>query len=176
MILLSSAISGGFTWSRLPRKAGYELKFNGSVVGSLRRRSLRSSNYDASTLEGEFRIRRKGLCGTKAEIVDSASEQQIASFESGWRKPSILAFSDGQTFHITCKACWRPHWSVITASGQPVLALDVRRRTGNAVVGAGMKDSRLSLIIMFILYRIRQAEEDATASAVVAAISATTIS
>jgi len=33
-----------------------------------------------------------------------------------------------------------------------------------------MKSSRLALLVMFILYRIRQAEEDAAAASVVAAI------
>ena len=167
----SSAPSSGFTWSRLPRNRGYELKLNGGVVGTLRRGSLWSSNYDGTTLEKSFRIQRNGWCGRKAEIFDSISQEQIAAFESGWRKPSVLTFTDGQRFQITRKGCWRPLWSV-TRDGQSVLSLDVRQRTGYAPVGTDMEDSRLSLLILFILYRIRQAEDDAAASAVVAAISA----
>src|SRR5215831_3210955 len=103
MIPLSSANSSGFTWSKLPRNCGFEVKLNGNVVGALRRMSFWSSNYEAITSEGTFKIQRRGWSGTKAEIVDSVSQQQIAGFESGWRKRSTLTFADGQRFQIERK-------------------------------------------------------------------------
>ena len=171
MIPFASAVSRRFTWSRLPHNRGYELKLNGSVVGTIRRRSLWTSDYDGTTSEKSFRIRRNSWCGTRAEIVDSISQEPIAAFESGWRKPSVLTFTDGLRFQITRKGCWRPQWGVTRENGQPVLSLDVRQKTGNPPVGTEVEDSRLSLLILFILYRIRQAEDDAAVSAVVAAIS-----
>jgi len=168
MIPLSSANSSGFTWSKLPRNRGFEVKLNGSVVGALQRTSFWSSNYEAVTSEGTFKIQRRGWCGTKAAILDS--QRQVALFESGWRRPSMLTFADGQRFQIERNGCWRPQWSITSESGERIVSLDLRQRTGDALVAANMKSSRLALLVMFILYRIRQAEEDAAAASVVAAI------
>ena len=101
MILFSSASSSAFTWSRMPNNRGYELKRNGSVVATLQRGSVWSSIYDGTTFEKSFRIQRNSWCGTKAKIIDSISQEQIAVFESGWRKPSVLIFPDGQRFQIS---------------------------------------------------------------------------
>ena len=172
MIPLSSANSSGFTWSKLPRNCGFEVKLNGSVVGALRRMSFWSSNYEAITSEGTFKMQRRGWSGTKAAIVDSVSQRQIALFESGWRRRSTLTFADGQRFQIERKGCWRPQWSIISESGERVVCLDLRQRTGDTPFAANVKTSRLALLVMFTLYRIRQAEDDASAAAVVAAIAA----
>ena len=172
MIPLSSANSSGFTWSKLPRNCGFEVKLNGSVVGALRRMSCWSSSYEAITSEGTFKMQRRGWSGTKAVIVDSVSQRQIALFESGWRRRSTLTFADGQRFQIERKGCWRPQWSIISESGERIVSLDLRQRTGDTPVAANVKNSRLALLVMFTLYRIRQAEEDASAAAVVAAIAA----
>jgi len=172
MIPLSSANSSGFSWSKLTRSGGCEVKLNGSVVGVLRRMSFWSSNYEATTSEGTFKIQRRGWSGTKAEIVDSVSQQQIARFESGWRRRSTLTFADGQRFRIERNGCWRPRWRITSESGERILSVDPRQRTGGTPVATRVKDSRLALLIMFILYRIRQAEEDASTAAVVAAVTA----
>jgi hypothetical protein len=172
MIPLASTTSGGFSWSKLSRNEGYEVRRNGTVVGTLRPRSFFSSNYEAKTLEGTFTLRRTGCWGTKAEIFDTASQQRIAFFESGWRRSSTLTFADGRRFHIDQRGCWRPQWIVTAQSGQPVLSLHVRKTSVEAPVGTDIADSRLSLLIMFVLYRMRQAEEDASIGAIVAAVAA----
>jgi len=82
----------------------------------------------------------------------------------------MLTFADGQRFQIERNGCWRPQWSITSESGERIVSLDLRQRTGDALVAANMKSSRLALLVMFILYRIRQAEEDAAAASVVAAI------
>jgi len=172
MIPLSSANSSGFSWSKLPRSVGFEVKLNGRVVGALRRMSFSSSNYEATTSEGTFKIQRRGWSGTKDEIVDSVSQQQIAHFESGWRRRSTLTFADGQRFQIERNGCWRPRWSITSESGERIVSVDPRQRTADTPVAIRVKNSRLVLLLMFILYRIRQAEEDASAVAAVAAIAA----
>lgn len=168
MITLSSTTSSGFTWSKMPRSGGYEVKLQGAIVGTLRRTSLWSSNHQATTLNGTFTFR-KCCWGTKAEMVDSASRQQIAIFQSGWRKRSTLTFADGQRFYFERKGCWRHQWSVYNQSGQPVLSLDIREKSADAEIGNEMERNRLALLIMFILYRIRQSEEEA-ASAIAATV------
>lgn len=174
MIPLLSATSGGFTWTKLPRNRGREVRLNGIPSGTLRKTSVWSSKYEATTSEGTFTFRRN-CWGSKTEILDSASQQRIALFESGWRKPRTLTFADGQRFHINRKGCWRPQWNVTTESGQLVLSLNMGDRTANASVST-VKDNRLSLMILFILYRVQQAEEEAAASAIVAAIVASSVS
>jgi hypothetical protein len=129
-----------------------------------------SSNYEATTLGGTFKIQRKNWSGTKAEIVDVASQQQIASFDSGWRRTSTLTFSDGQRFHFERKGCWRAQWNVTTENGEPVLLLQTRERTATAPAEAKLPANRLSLIVLFILYRVQQAEEEGAAAATVGAV------
>ena len=172
MIPLSSANSSGFSWSKLARSGGFEVKLNGSVVGVLRRMSLWSSNYQATTSEGTFKLQRRGWGGTKSEIVESVSQQPIARFESGWRRRSTLTFADGQQFQIERNGCWHPRWSITAEGGEPILSVDPRRRTGDTPIATQVKNSRLALLIMFLLYRIHQAEEDASVAAVVPAIAA----
>jgi hypothetical protein len=168
MIPLSSAISGGLTWSNIAHNLGYELKLSGEVVGTLRRPGFFSSSYLADSQDGHWTFCRGGLLGTGAQILDSASQQQIATFQSVWGGGGALTFADGQTFHLECKGWWHPVWSVIGEDGQPVLHLHTREKTVDLPTGVNVPQNRLSLLIMFAWYRILQAEEDAASAAMVA--------
>ena len=172
MIPLSSAVSGGLTWSKLPRHQGYELTLNGDVVGTLQRPSCWSAKSLAESEAGHWMFRRAGFLGTGAEIVDSASQQPVATFKSAWSGAGLLTFADGQTFPFECKGWWHPVWSVTTESGQPVARLHVREKTVQLPEGAPVPGSRLSLLILFAWYRVLQAEEDAASAAAVAMIAA----
>jgi len=172
MIPHSSAISGGLSWSRLPRNQGYELRANDEIVGSLHRPSFWSSNFVAETQSGQWTFHRGGFLGSGAQIVDLASQQQIASFKSAWDGGGTLTFADGQTFHLECKGFWHPVWRVIAESGETLLHLHTRERTVEVATGAAVRDRRLSLLIMFTWYRVLQAEEDAASAAMVAVIGA----
>jgi len=171
MIPLSSAISSGFTWSKLPRNRGYELKLNGELVGSLWRPGFWSSSFFAETQDGHWTFRRGGLLGAGAQIVDSA-QRPVASFRSKWGCGGTLTFGDGQTFYLECKGWWRPVWSVLGEGGQPVLNLHTREKTVDLPTGVMVPDNRLPLLIMFTWYRVLQAEEDAASAALVAVIAA----
>ncbi len=167
MIPFSTAISSGFTWTDLARNRGCELKLNDEVVGTLRRSVIFSSDYLAETSDGNWTFQRSGFLGTGAEIVDSASQQQIATFKSKWSGRGMLTFAGGQTFHLECKGLARPVWRVTTESGKPVLSLHTREKIVNLPVDTGAPAGRLPLLIMFTLYRVRQAEEDAASAAMV---------
>ncbi|MGO9087298.1 MAG: hypothetical protein ACLQBK_18925 [Candidatus Sulfotelmatobacter sp.] len=170
MIPLSSAISSGLTWSKIPRGRGYQLKLKDELVGTLRHPSFWSSSFVADTQDGCWTFRRAGFLGTRAEIVDPASEQSIATFRACWGAGGTLTFADGQTFRLECKGWWRPVWSATTESGRPVLHVHTREKTVELPAGAGVPDSRLSLLVMFAWYRVLQAEEDAASAATVAVI------
>jgi len=170
MIPLSFAVSGGLSWSKLPRSRNYELRQNGDVVGTLVRPSCLSSRFDAETSDGCRSFRRRGLCG--AEIVDSVSEQPIATFKSAWGGQGLLTFAGGETFHLACKGWWRPVWSVVAESSQPLLRLHTRERVVELLTAAAVPESRVSLLIMFAWYRVLHAEEDAASAATVAVIAA----
>lgn len=167
----ASATSGALTWSRTSFNKHYGLKLNGELVGEMTRPSIWSQSFVAETQQSRWTFRRRGFFATGAEIVDAASQQQIASFKSEWGSRGGLTFADGQVFAFTCKGWWRPLWTVTTESGRPVMSIDVREKTVELAVGASLPESRLSLLIMFALYRIQQAEEDAASAAVVAAVS-----
>lgn len=80
MLPVYSAPSSLFTWSKLRRIQGYEVKLSGSVLGTLRGTKLFSSTYEAITSEGVFRFQSRGWCGKKIEIIDCESERQVAFF------------------------------------------------------------------------------------------------
>jgi hypothetical protein len=168
MIPLTNAVSCGFTWSSIPRNRGYELKLNGELAGILQRPSVWKSNFEAETSAGRWIFRRSGFWGTGAEILDSVSQQPIASFKAAWANQGLLTFSDGQTFSLQCKGLWHPTWTVRSEDGEEVLSLHTREKTAEVAGGDCMPENRLPLLIMFTLYRILQAEEDAASAAMVA--------
>jgi hypothetical protein len=172
MISLSSAVSSGLTWSKIPRGKGYELKLNDAVVGSLRRASFWSSIYLAESGNERWTFRRSGFFRSGAEILNSASQRQLASFKSDWKGGGTLAL-DGQTFAVRCKGFWRPMWSVIAADGQPVLHLHTREKRVAVPTENSVPENRLAMLILFGWYRVLQAEEDAASAATVAVITAT---
>ena len=172
MIPSSSAVSGGFTWSKIPHSRNYELKLNGDTMGTLEHPSCWSSKFLAKTRDGRWTFRRGGFLGTGARIEDADSEQSIATFRSSWSAGGTLIFADGQTFHLACKGLWHPVWTVATEDRQPVLHLRTREKTVELRASAAVPSVRLSLLIMFAWYRVLQADEDAASAAVAAVIAA----
>ena len=172
MTPLSSAISSNLIWTKRPRHQGHELRQNGEIVGSLSRPSFWSSKYLAQTQDGSWTFRRGGCLGTGAQILDATSRQQIATFKSKWGSGGTLTFADGQKFHLECRGWWRPVWSVIEESGEPLLRLHVREKTVDIPAASAVPDGRLALLILFTRYRVLQTEEDAASAATVAVIAA----
>ena len=163
MIPLSTAISGGLTWKKIPHSRNYELKTNGELVGTLQRTSIWSSSFIAETRDGAWTFRRTGFLGTRAEVLEA--EIPIATFKSAWASRGVLTLTDGQTFHVECRGCWHPAWSVTTEDGKLILRIRSRERSVEVPMSSAVNSSRLSLLIMFTWYRLLQAEEDAAAAA-----------
>ena len=168
MIPLSSVVSTGLTWSKVSHQ-NYELKRDDEVAGTLHRPSFWSSTVLAETQSGRWTFRRDGWLGAGAQILDSNSQQEIATFKSSWKGDGKLTFADAQTFHLECKGLWHPVWSVITENGETLLLLHTREKEVEVTARCAVTDSRLSLLIMFTWYRVLQAEEDAEATSVAAA-------
>lgn len=170
MILVSSALSGGLSWSKIScNKQQYELKRNGELVGSLRKPSFWSSEFEAETPSGRWSFRRAGFCGTGAAIVDSVSNQTIATSKSGWGGRGTLTFVDGQVFQVQCNGWWHPTWRVLAENGQPVLLISTGDFTVDVPAAPAVAGDRLTLLIMFAWYCALRAEEDAAAAVLVAA-------
>jgi len=174
MIPIPSAISGGLntanlTWSR--RSRGYELKFNGTVAGTLEQPSFWSCKIVATSRTGRWLFRRAGFFNTGAEILDAVSQRPMATLKNSWGGPATLLFADGQTFLIKARGLWHPVWSITTEDGRAVLQVHKRQKRVEVANQAGIADDRLMLLALFTLYRIWQAEQDASAAAVVAATS-----
>lgn len=167
MVPVSIASSNRLTWSTLSRNQGCELRQNGEIIGVLRHPNFWSSNHVATTAEQQWTFRRSGFWSSGAEIIDSVSQQVIATVKSSWRGRGTLTFSDGEKFDFVCHGLWHPVWTVMTADGRPVLSLHTREEFVD-VNWRGAPASRLSLLILFALYRVRQAEEDAASAATVA--------
>lgn len=166
MIPLSIVVLSGFTFSRNWR--GFELKQNGQIVATIRQQSVWSSNFLAATANENWIVRRGGFWGNKAEIVDGASQQPIANFQSAWGGKGTLTFADGQTFFVVTRGWWHPVWIVMTEAEQPVLQLHARENSVELHKVAALPESRLLLLVLFTLYRVRQAEDAAAAASAAA--------
>ena len=171
MIPISSAISGGLVWSKTPYKRGYELKRNGEIVGTLQRKSFWSSEFQAESAHGSWKFRRAGCFRTSSEILDSNSGVRIAILKPNWSGSGTLAFSDGLTLRLTSKGFWRPVWTVLADSGQPVLSIRSREKTVDLSKELHLSEDRLILLAIFAWHIMQQASEDAASAA--AAVAAT---
>jgi len=169
MIPLSTAVSASFTWSKIPHSRNYECRSNGEFVGRLSRPSVWSSEFVAETPHGSWIFRRGGFLGSGSEILDASSERSVATFRGGWGYGGTLSFYDGQVFQIECKGWWRPVWTVSLPTGAPVMRLHTREKRTETVGDVGVEPQRTFLLLMFLWYRVQQAEEDAAAAAVMAA-------
>jgi|SRR5271170_57973 len=176
MIPISTAISGGLVWSR--NGGGYELKLNDNVVGRLRKTCFWSSEYQAETSFGNWRFCRSGLLGNCVEVLNTpqggagqgGSNPCAATFKQSWGGPGTFKFADGQTFLVVSGGCWRPVWKVSAADGGLVLHVRTRERTVELEKKTDMPESRWLLLVLFIFYRMQQAEEDGAVAALVAAV------
>ena len=59
-------------------------------------------------------------------------------------------------------------WSVTTEANQPILQLHTREKSVEVHEDAALPADRLLVLMLFTLYRVRQAEEAAAAGAVAA--------
>src|SRR5215831_20789726 len=166
MIPLSTAVSGGFSFTSNSR--GFELKQGDRMVATLNRPRIWSSEFIAAMAGQEWMIHRSGFWGNKGEILNVASQLQIAVFKFGWGGKGDLVFADGQTFLVVTRGCWHPVWTVTTESGDPVLQLHTREKSVELHNTAAVSASRISLLVLFTLYRVRQAEEAAAVAAAAA--------
>lgn len=168
MIPATTAVSSRYSWTRHPFSRGFELKSEGALVGTLLRPSFWKSSFEAETSAGRWFFRRCGFWGTGAEIVDAASSLPIANFKGTWANRGVLTFSDGQSFSVQCKGLWHPTWSVRGQSGENVLFVHTREKTAEVSASAALLEERRSLLVLFTLYRVLQAEEDAASAAMIA--------
>jgi len=164
--------SSRFTWSTLPNSRGFELTRNGEILGTLRRPTIWSQNVFATTPGGDWIFRPSGFWRTEAEIVDSTSRETLARFKTKWSRSGTLTFADGQVFQLDYKRAWRPRWTVTNEMGETVLSLRTREKSVEIERGLVVSESRMSLLILFTLCRVRQAQEDAASAAMVAVIAA----
>jgi hypothetical protein len=127
-----------------------------------------SADFIAATPARSWNIRRGGFWGNKGEIREAASQQQIAVFKWGWGAKGSILFSDGQTFFVVARGCWHPVWTVVTQAGQPVLELRTHEKSVEIHSDAAVPNDRLPILILFTLYRVRQAEEAAAVASAAA--------
>jgi len=167
MIPISSAISGGLIWSKIPHKNGFELKREGEVIASLQQKSCWSMEFQAESECERWKFRRTGFWRPATEIVDADSDMRIAILKPNWGGGGALEFSDGQIFRVTSKGFLRPVWSVLTDGGQPVLKIRSREKTVELSNQSHLPEGRLILLATFAWYMVRQAAQDAASAAVV---------
>jgi len=160
-----------YSWSKIPCNRGYELKQNGELVGTLERPSMWSAIFIATTAGAKWIFRRSGFWRDGTSIFEAGSEQPIAVFKGTWPNRGVLRFSDGQTLTIECKGFFHPTWTLRSETGEAILRLQARERIAAVDSQVMLPDRRLSLLVLFMLYRLGQAEEDAAAVAVAAAAS-----
>ena len=166
MIPLSTAISSGLSFSS--NWQGFELKQDDQLLGTLKRPRMWSSEFTAAIHNQGWLIRRSGFWGNKGEILDAASQQQIAAFKSAWGGKTSVLFVDGQVFFIVTRGLWHPVWTVRMQSSQLVLTLQAHEKTVELHADATIPADRLLLLVLLTLYRVCQAEEAAELAAAAA--------
>lgn len=158
----------GFSWARLPHNRGYELKHHSEVVGTVQHSTQWASDFVAASTRGEWTFRRAGFLGVGATILDSHSQQPIATFKAVWPNRGTLVFSDNQRFDLDCKGVWHPLWTIRNQAGETIVCLHSREETISFGNVQTVPEERLALLIMFALYRLQQSEEYAASTAMVA--------
>jgi len=166
MIPAAAAVSSRFTFSANWR--GFDLKQNDRTIATLARPRAWSSDFIATTPNGRWIIRRGGFWGNKGEIRDATSQQQIAVFKWGWGGKGSIRFADGEAFLMVTRGCWHPVWTVVTQAGERVLELHTREKSVEIDPQAAVAHERLSILVLFTLYRVRQSEEAAAAASAAA--------
>ena len=166
-----TTVPSPYTWSKIRCNRGYELKQNGELVGTLERPGMWSSTFVAAAAGCKWIFRRSGFWRGGIEILEAGSEQPIAIFQGTWPNRGELRFSDGQTLTLQCKGFFHPTWTLRSQTGEVVLWLEAREKTAAVDSRVSLPDGRLRLLVLFMLYRLGQAEEDAAAVAVAAAAS-----
>ncbi len=167
MIPISSALSGGLYWSKIPHQRGFQLNSNGDIVGSLRPTNFWATQLQAESSHGSWTFRRTGCLWTGTEIIDANSGASIAVFKANWSGGGTLAFSDGMTFRISCKGFWRPVWTVEAENGQMALRLHSRGKTVELPEKGHFSEDKLSLLAIFVWHTMRRAEEEAASTSAV---------
>jgi len=168
MIHSSTATLSGPVWSKVPHSRDYELRYNGQVWGRLKKPSFWSSEYLAETPHGSWTFRRTGFFRMQAEIAETATRNQVAIFRYAWGNGGTLTFADGQTFRLSCKGCFRPVWTLTNDQNEAVLFLHRRQKNFELPKTASLSQARKTLLMLFTLYRVLQAEEDASAALIAA--------
>ena len=158
-----------YSWSKIPCNRGYELKQNGELVGTLERPSMWSAIFIATTAGAKWIFRRSGFWRDGVEIFEAGSEQPIAVFKGTWPNRGVLRFSDGQTLTVECKGFCHPTWTLRSQTGEAILWFEAREKIAAVDSQVILPDRRLRLLVLFMLYRLGQAEEDAAAVAVAVA-------
>jgi hypothetical protein len=152
----------GLTWSQSCWGRRFECQRNGQIVAVLERPSFWSRSFSGSTDGGRWTFRRAGFWGNRAEILDADTGRPVAQFEKDWGGPGALKFNDGHTFYLRSSGWWRPVWNLTTENGEFVLDLRPKDKSVKLQTSSSPTiDDRLCLLIMFVLFRVQQVEEDA---------------
>ena len=83
----------------------------------------------------------------------------------------MLRFFGGQTLTLECKGFCHPTWTLRSQTGEAVPWLHAREKTAEVDRTVTLPEGQLPLLVLFTLYRLREAEQDAAAVSVAAAAS-----
>jgi len=169
MIPISSANSGELVWTKTRYSRRHELKLKSELVGSLERTSW-TRRFLAVSPYGNWIFRPTGFLRTGTEILDSTSNNRIATFKPHWTGIGTIVFADGQLFRLVPEGCWRQVWHVISESGETLLRLRTHEKTVELPREMGLSESRLCLLTIFVWYYALQVAEAADSAAVAVAM------
>ena len=150
-------------WSKIPGHKGSQLTRNGEPIASVQRTGFWSSEFQADSPLGNWRIRRSGFLQSGAEMVDQRTNASVAIFHPNWSGRGSVALPDGQTFKLSSRGCWRPVWTLVAPDGQPVLSMDVRAKTVECTNPSTLSPDRLIMLAVFVWRIVQQTSEDAAA-------------
>ena len=169
MIPISSANSGELVWTKTRHNCRYELKLKSELVGSLERTSW-AGRFLAVSPYGNWVFRPTGFLRTGTEILDSISNNRIATFSPNWTGKGTVVFADGQMFRLVPEGCWHQVWRVISENGETLLRMRMHEKTVELPREMGLSESRLCLLTIFVWYHALQVAEAAESAAITVAM------
>jgi len=143
----------------------YQLKFQGSEVGTLRFEKRYGSRATGAYGESKWTFKRTGFFSRNVSVRASGSETDIAMFTQGWTGGGSIAFNSGRRYRLRYKNLWGTRWAfeaedrtaVVSLSG-PRGLLKHRGTTTVAPFAANLPETPVMLLLIWYVRLLMNAD------------------
>jgi hypothetical protein len=126
------------TWVKSKIKGRHELTAAGPMLGSLQRVGFWKRPTQAEFQGKTWSFQRRGFRRTC--IMEEPGARPIAQFKHNWFGGGVLRFNDGDFFHLTATAFWRPVWAWFDRQGNKLLEVVPHEKSVRVTMAAGDRE------------------------------------